>query len=510
MQISKKQIIWASVVLVAIGAGFYLFRGGEQTDTQNIAIVKRGDIIQEVGVTGRVKPASTVDLGFEKSGRIQNVYVKVGNHVSQGSLLAEIESSGAQATLQEVSARLAELKRGSRPEEITVKEAELAKYEQDLANTYDGILDIALDAFSKADDALHTKMTGIFSGFKTTSYKFTYQICDSQLDISTTALKQQAEIDFDVWRGETTVATSLSKTSEEQLKLLSQTETHTKIVKTFLEDVSRTLTLDCTTTNTALDTYRTNVNTARTNINTVLATINTKKQTIASLMATITKTKNELSLLNAGTASEVITAQEARVLSAQGELLKHKIFAPISGTLTKVDAVTGEFANTATPLLTIISDTSFEIEAYIPEADIAKIKIGNNARITLDAYGSDVLFLGRVTSINPAETIIDNVPTYKVTFHFTKNDSRIKSGMTANIDIATASRTGVLFIPARAIITREGSKFVTVMSTDGITAEPGKTTTETTVTTGLKGSNGSVEILSGLAEGMTLVLSTKN
>lgn len=498
---SRKQIIWASAVLVAIGAGFYLFRGGEPTDTQNIAIVKRGDIIQEVGVTGRVKPASTVDLGFEKSGRIQNVYVKVGNHVNQGSLLAEIESSGAQATLQEVSARLAELKRGSRPEEITVKKAELAKYTQDLDNAYGGVTDILNDAFTKADDALHTKTTGIFSGYKTTSYKYTFSVCDSQLAGNSEFLRQTSELDFDAWRAENAVLLGTpSKT--DLLNTLDRGSKHLESVLTLLESVGRALSLDCTITNTALDTYRANINTARTNIATALSSVNTKKQSIATLTLTLAKVEDELSLLNAGTASEVLTAQEARVLSAQGELLKHKIFAPISGTMTKVDAVTGEFANTATPLLTIISDTSFEIEAYVPEADIAKIKVGDQARITLDAYGSDVLFLGRVISINPAETIIDNVPTYKVTFHFTKNDPRIKSGMTANIDIETASRTDALFIPARAIITRGSSKFVMVKSTDG-------TTTETAVTTGLKGSDGSIEILDGLSEGVRILTTTK-
>ena len=212
--------------------------------------------------------------------------------------------------------------------------------------------------------------------------------------------------------------------------------------------------------------------------------------------------RDELSLLNAGTAIEVIAAQEARVLAAQGELRKHKIFSPISGTVTKVDAVTGEFANTATPLLSIISDRSFEMEANVPEADIAKIKVGDQARITLDAYGSDVIFQGRVVAINPAETIIDNVPTYKVTLHFTKNDSRIKSGMTANIDVATASRTNAIFIPARALITRDGRKFVTVMNAD-------ETTAETEITVGLKGSDGSIEVLSGLAEGLRILTTVK-
>ena len=494
---SKKQIIWASVVLTAIIAGIFIFWNKEEEGTQNTATVKRGDIVQEVSVTGRVKAAKTVDLGFEKSGRIQSVFVKVGDAVSQGLLLAEIESSGAQANLLEVEARLAELKRGARPEEITVKEAELEKYTQDLTNAYDGITDILNDAFTKADDSLHNKTSGIFSGYKNTSYRYTFSVCDSQLAGNGEALRQTAEIDFDMWRTENN-SFSVASSKTDLSITLERGKDHLEQILSLLESVGRALSIDCTISNTALDTYRTNINTARTNITTALSSVNTKKQSIATLALTVAKVRDELSLLNAGTATEVISAQEARVLATQGEIRKHKIYAPISGTVTKVDAVTGEFANTATPLLSIISDQSFEIEANVPEADIAKIKIRDVARVTLDAYGSDVLFEGRVVSINPAETIIDNVPTYKVTLHFAKNDSRIKSGMTANIDIATASREDALFIPARAVITKDSEKFVTVLNAD-------KTTIETPVTTGLKGSDGTVEIMEGLKEGDIIV-----
>ena len=51
----------------------------------------------------------------------------------------------------------------------------------------------------------------------------------------------------------------------------------------------------------------------------------------------------------------------------------------------------------------------------MPEADIAKVAIGDLASSTLDAYGSYVDFPAQVTMIDPAETVIEGVPTYKVT-----------------------------------------------------------------------------------------------
>lgn len=502
MQISKKQIIWTGIIIAVVVGGYFFFTGKKDAVLPNTTTVKRGNVVQEVSVTGRVKSTSAVDLGFEKSGRVAGVYTSVGEQVKAGSLLAEVESSSARGSLLEAEARLSELQRGSRPEELAVKKTELAKYTQDLDNAYNGVTDILSDAFTKADDSLHAKTTGIFSGYKTTSYKYTFSVCDSQLAGNSESIRQTTEIDFDAWRNENASFT-ISPTKTDFTDSLNRGTKHLEGVQSLLESVSRALTLDCTITNTALDTYRTNINTARANITTALSNVNAKKQAIATLALTVAKVKDELSLLEAGTASEVISAQEARVLSARGELAKYRIISPISGVVTKADIKEGEGSTTGKTVFSIISDTSFEIEAYVPEADIAKIKIGDNARITLDAYGSDVPFPGSVVAIDPAETIIDNVPTYKTTLYFSESDPRIKSGMTPNIDIATASRTGVLFAPERSIITRNAEKFIRTVVTDG-------TTTDIPVTVGLKGSDGSIEVISGPTEGTTIIMAPKD
>lgn len=493
---SKKWIV--GILIVAVIGGLIYWSGSKKPPSKeaSTATVKRGDILQEVSVTGRVKPSATIEVSFEKSGRIQGVYKKVGDHVGAGALLAEIDSTSAQATLMEVEARLTELKRGSRPEEISIKEAELAKSAQDLANTYNDVLDTVQDAFAKSDEALHTKTTGIFSGSRGSSYTLTFSMCDSQLVLAVTALRADEEYDISAWRTELS-GIPLSISPQEIERLLEKATSHVTAVKIFLETLNRALTLDCTLTNTALDTYRTNINTARTNTAIALASINTQKQSIASLNLAVQKTKSELSLLRAGTASEVIAAEEARVLSAQAELRKYRIYAPIAGLITRAGAKTGEAATLGTPVFTVISDTLFEIEANVPESDVAKITIGNEAKITLDAYGADTIFIGRVVAIDPAETIIENVPTYKTTLHFLTKDSRIKSGLTANIDIKTDERINALVIPARAINTRNGGKFVFIVNTDG-------SKTETPVTVGLKGSDGTIEILNGLDEGATI------
>jgi multidrug efflux pump subunit AcrA (membrane-fusion protein) len=147
----------------------------------------------------------------------------------------------------------------------------------------------------------------------------------------------------------------------------------------------------------------------------------------------------------------------------------------------------------------MMSNDGFKVEANIAEADIAKVQPGQKANITLDAYGSDVVFEAVVVRIDPGETIIEGVPTYKTVFKFTTADNRVKSGMTANIDIIGQSKENVVAVPLRAVSNKNGGKFVTIQK------DP-KTTEEVKVKTGIRGADGLVEITEGLNEGDTVVV----
>jgi len=146
-----------------------------------------------------------------------------------------------------------------------------------------------------------------------------------------------------------------------------------------------------------------------------------------------------------------------------------------------------------------MSTSKYEIKANIPEADIAKVKVGDKANVTLDAYEDDVFFPSTVTFIDPAETIIENVSAYKTTFQFDKKDKRIKSGMTANIDIMTNSRKNVLAVSYRALRTGGGNNVEVLNDNNEIEIKK--------VKVGMRSSDGRVEIISGLKEGDRVITS---
>src|SRR3989338_8688177 len=89
--LSWKQYAVIAALLIAGGGWVFVSRassGAGQTTT-----VRPADFLEQIVVTGEVKPAQQVDLGFEQGGRINAVYVSVGDVVPAGTTLAALSSA---------------------------------------------------------------------------------------------------------------------------------------------------------------------------------------------------------------------------------------------------------------------------------------------------------------------------------------------------------------------------------------------------------------------------------
>jgi HlyD family secretion protein len=190
---------------------------------------------------------------------------------------------------------------------------------------------------------------------------------------------------------------------------------------------------------------------------------------------------------------------KAALAIARQSLADAYIRAPFSGVIAAKSKQAGELVTASDQIFYLLGEGGLEVFANVPEVNIAKIKVGDQAAITLDAYGSETIFPVTVSEIDPAETFIDGVATYKVTFAFPTKDDRIRSGMTAYIVVTTAQHEGVLYVPTRAVTSKDGKR--TVRITTGENQEE-----QIEVTTGLQGTKGEVEIVSGLTEGQQVIV----
>jgi len=485
---------YSLIILIIIAAGYFFFSRG--MDFGTTLTITPGYFREQVSVSGTVIAAQNVDLGFAASGRISSTNAKVGQRVSAGTILAQTENGDLIATLAqkrfaltEANADLASLMAGTRSEEIAVASASVSNAEAALA-------DAIQNAYTVSDDVVHNKADSFFTNPRINP-KLSFTTSNSVLRMTVEQDRTDIEPMLTKWGllvSNSTNGSVVESAQQAQANLAQVTE--------FLADVNLAINQglpDMTTTITTLSSYGTTIATARTSVRTAVTTLTTA-------IATLDSAQKNLSLKQAGSTSEDIIAQQAIVAAAQADvenaqaaLVKTRVAAPFSGTVTRMDAKVGEIVSPSTSLISMQSDGIFEIETFVPEIAIARVSIGNPATTTLDAYGSSAVFPSVVVTVDPAETIKDGIPAYKTTLVFLSADSRIRSGMTANVVIETGILHNAIVIPVGAVGTKNGTQFVSVIDHG--------TVINRTVVTGPSPALGQIEILSGLSSGDVILLS---
>src|SRR3989344_4939293 len=502
--------IGAVVLVAAIGAISFLGNGDNGEET---LVVHAGTFVQQVAVSGTVVAADDVDLGFTQSGRISRIYVKVGDTVATGKILAEIDNSDAraavlqrQAAVEAEEARLRSLEEGTRPEELAVAQAEVESAEATLAQRNQGVVDAIESAYSESDDAVRNQFDQFLTNPRSADPKVDFLSTNSQVISTIESNRPLVEMALTSWQTEIlslSPSSDLPKAIEYAQKNLSSVSSLLSAAATALNNAIPS----SATTQSEINGYVTDIAAARSAINTAMSSLTTAATTRTSALAALNAAQKNLALKRAGTTGANIDVQKAQVrvaeallADARAALQKTLIFAPFRGIVTRVDVTAGEIVSPNGTEISMISTDAFEIETFVPEINIPLLSVGNPGVVTLDAYGADAPFEARIVSIDPAQTVRDGVSTYRAILQFNTQDPRIKSGMTASVAITTQERDGVISVPQGIIILREGKKFVPV--------KEGENIVEREVTTGSVSSIGSVEILSGLVNGDVVVLSS--
>ncbi|MBI2278682.1 MAG: efflux RND transporter periplasmic adaptor subunit [Candidatus Brennerbacteria bacterium] len=516
---ARKKWLFIGLAAFLVAAAVAWFAFGKSKIRPEEVTVARATIVETVSVTGRVKPASDVDLAFERSGKVNRTLVKVGDRVAARAPLLELDASDLRADLRETEAQVAteranleELRRGARPEEIAVKEAELAKAEQDFANYYTAALVTVEDAYAKADDAVRAKTDQLFTNDDTDTPTLTFTASDSQAQVDVVELRRRAGKQLVAWSVELR-AVRASSTPSAIRTLLADSEIYLALARDFLARALDAVNASVGISASTADTYKTSIGTGRANVATATTNVSGATQNLAAQALVVAKSKSDLALTKAGATVEELAAAEAKLLqvearrdAASAALAKTVITAPFAGLVTKQEANVGEIVAANETLVSLIAEESLELEAYIPEVDVGKVTAGDFAAVTFDAYGPDEIFSVRVARMEPAETVIEGVATYKTIFHFANSGvtdvrdakSLVKSGMTANLEIETDRRENVVAVPFRSLRERNGGWAAYAADRSGAL-------TERAVTIGLRGTNGEVEITRGLDEGDRIV-----
>ena len=237
-----------------------------------------------------------------------------------------------------------------------------------------------------------------------------------------------------------------------------------------------------------------------------------------------------------------VQSARASLAKANTDLGRTAIIAPMDGVISllsvkKGEKVAGNSFNVGTEMLRIADMDKIEIRVDVGENDVPKVKLGDSALITIDAY-NDRKFKGIVTQIassnngaaaqNALSSTGNDVTQYKVYIRLLassymdllgKGSFPFRPGMSASADIQTRTQTNVIAVPINAVTTREKNDSlntdkkagdeVTTPSGDDLDVvvflrNPDNTVKKVPVKTGIQDIN-YIEITDGLQPGLEVI-----
>ena len=185
--------------------------------------------------------------------------------------------------------------------------------------------------------------------------------------------------------------------------------------------------------------------------------------------------------------------------TAKANLAAAVLTAPATGTVASIANQVGEYVSggsTNSAFIVLTNTNALTLHATVGESEIATLKIGLVATVTVDAL-QGAKMTGKVTSLDPVATISQGVPVYGIDIAIDVPVDGVKAGMSATANVILASKQNVLIVPNGAVRTVGGRRVVQVLK-DGETVD-------TAATFGL--SNDTVtEVVSGLNEGDVVVI----
>lgn len=533
----RKKIIIIAVVAVVIAAAaiasyFILFRNGN--GQHKTAVVSFGSVIKEVSETGAVKISEKIDLSFKYAGRIDEVYVKVGDKVLASQNIAKtdtsqvyIELAQSQAALDIAQADYNKLLAGSSLEEIRVAKADVNNSQVALNNAEQNLKDVQTDAkeglsqdYQDAVDDLDDAYLKLDNAYIDINYiQIKYFTSSDQEGINFRDNKDvlersannsknyidQAKSDY----SQLNIDTALSNVKAE----LSKAKDALLIIRSLAESVAYRNVVPAAS-KTIIDNHKSYVNTAYASIIAAIQTIsadkitnenniNTAQATVDSAKAALEKAKEQLSFKEAGPTQENIDLYFARVKQAEAQVFLSQnktqeavLKSPASGQITDIYKRRGEVVQASEPVLGFLTQGPLQVEADIYEEDIVYVDNGDLVKIILPAFPNDEL-KGRVILVDPAEKIIDGVVYYQVDIIFEDAKEGIKPGMTADIVIDAAKKENVLVVPRQAVKKEDGKRVVKVLK--------GKSIETREIQAGLEGDD-FTEVISGLAQGEQVII----
>ncbi|HUC01861.1 MAG TPA: efflux RND transporter periplasmic adaptor subunit [Candidatus Paceibacterota bacterium] len=487
------RVVIGIVVVAAAAGGAYWYVASTHAPEFGTITVAKGNVVQSIDEPGTVAAENSAPMSFQEGGQIAHVYVTEGSQVAAGTVLADLNaaqlnaaSEQASAALGAAEAQLALLQSGTRPEQLQI--------DQSAVSSADQTLGIAVEnAYSAANDAVTNQLDNLFSNPNSANPEFL--VVPSGSSQGTIDGIQSERVQLGGVLASWYAAVNNSSTAFDPATIAGTSATDLQQVESYINSISLVVNAATPTASMSASTlaaYKTDISTARTEVQASVSAISGDQ-------SALTAAKNQLALAQAGSTPQAIQAQQAVVAQAQAAsesaavaLQNASLVAPFAGTVQNLTAQLGQVVSPGAPVMNLVNNSGLKVQTYVSETDVANVKSGEAAVITLDAFGTGTTFPATVTTVDAAQTMVNGAPAYLVTLHFTNPDSRLKDGMSGNVHIIEAEHDNVIAVPSNLVINNDGNYFVLMQGATGTAEQP--------VQIGLVGAS-STEITSGLNVG---------
>lgn len=414
-------LLAASSLVVGTATAYNLVnQGASKEDITKLTVpVEAKSVTIRITASGKVVPVQSVNISPKNPGVLGQLYVEQGDRVQKGQILARMDVGDIQsqilqsrANLAQAQAQLDQARAGNRLQEINQAKARLAQAQSQLASARAG---------NRSQEVEQAQA----------------QVESAKAQVSLTQVRVTRYREL----------TRQGATSQDQL---DQYVSEDQRAKASLAEAEKRFSL---------------------------LQSGTRSEEIDQREAAVTEARAALILLQEGSRPEEIAQRQAAVKAAQAQLAQVQvrlqdtlIVAPFNGIVTQKYANVGAFVTPTTSASTSASATSssivavaqgLEVLAQVPEADIGRIKQGQQVEIVADAY-PDQVFQGRVRLIAPEAVIEQGVTSFQVRVALDSGIDKLRSGLNVDLIFLGDRVSDALVLPTVAIVTEQGKTGVLI------------------------------------------------
>jgi HlyD family secretion protein len=516
----KKPVPWALIVIlliVAAGVGYWIWSAKQAGNNQSPILttkVTTGNLTETISATGSVtaQTGAEVAIGAQVTGVVEHLYADVGTELKANQLIAQLDLPDVQDQLDEAQASASEA---------------ATKYAQTITQTPPLVASTA-GAIQQADATVRNDQANLNAAIAAFNEQKTVTPADIQkAQVAYDQTVQGANLNIQTAQQQLTQAKATAANSSINLKrqklLLSQGFVPQSTVdqaaatdavnQSLVESAQENLTLMQQKIAADLPTAKAALTAAKAEVQTTAQ----KQAAVAQARATLARDESAAKVAEANTAQDTVQQQnviqakqalaqaQANVNYEKFQVSKAFIRTPIAGTVLQLSTEQGQTLNAglSAPTLIVVADLNrLQVDAYVDETDIGKVKIGQPANVTVDAFPTRT-YRGKVVKIASGSTIQEGVVTYDVTISIRDRRKQLKPDMTSEVTILTGQLNNVTIVPSVAVNVGVGGSTVGVVKT----VNGKQTVSQIPVETG--GTDGvNTQITSGLTPGQTIVLAT--